>query len=62
MALEMKTMCEKCRKSLPPDSDEANICSYECTFCNECTKLLKYTCPNCNGELVERPRRTKSES
>jgi len=56
----MKTKCEKCGKPLPQDSDEANICSYECTFCNACAKAVKYACPNCKGELVERPRRNKN--
>ena len=57
MSLEMKPNCEKCGKSLPHDSDDAHICSYECTFCSSCTEEFKYTCPSCNGELKERPRR-----
>jgi hypothetical protein len=31
--LELRPTCEHCNKSLPPDSLEARICSYECTFC-----------------------------
>jgi len=37
--------------------DEAYICSYECTFCPECTNEMKARCPNCGGELVRRPPR-----
>jgi hypothetical protein len=32
MALEMKSVCEKCESGLASD-DEAYICVYECTFC-----------------------------
>jgi uncharacterized protein len=56
MALQMKGECEKCRRSLPPQ-EIAMICSYECTFCQECTQEMKSVCPNCGGELVNRPRR-----
>ena len=31
--LELRPTCEHCNKALPPDSLEARICSYECTFC-----------------------------
>jgi uncharacterized protein len=58
MALEMRGSCERCDKSLPPTSTEARICSYECTFCAECTDTeLKGVCPNCGGELLRRPVR-----
>jgi hypothetical protein len=56
MALEMKKACEKCGHALPADG-EASICSYECTFCRECAKQMNFVCPNCGGELVDRPRR-----
>lgn len=56
--LEMKSTCEKCEASLPMDSGDAMICSYECTFCARCAKdTLKGICPNCEGELVRRPIR-----
>jgi hypothetical protein len=58
MALEMKIKCEKCGKELQHDS-EAFICSYECTFCSECSAGMKHICPNCGGELVTRPKRVK---
>ena len=54
--LKMKTSCEKCQASLA-QTDLAYICSFECTFCIECTAELLRTCPNCGGELVRRPRR-----
>jgi len=55
MALEMKKECEKCGRALPADG-EAYICTYECTFCGECSASLNWICPNCGGELVRRPR------
>ncbi len=56
MTLEMRTVCERCGAPLVDDG-EAFICSYECTFCPACTASLDGTCPNCSGELVQRPRR-----
>lgn len=56
MALIMKPACEKCDVALPHDAS-AFICSYECTFCGDCTAQMAHTCPNCGGELVARPRR-----
>ena len=56
--LELRPGCECCNKDLPPDSTEARICSFECTFCATCAEtVLNGTCPNCGGELVVRPRR-----
>ncbi|HEX7525227.1 MAG TPA: DUF1272 domain-containing protein [Gaiellaceae bacterium] len=59
MALEMRTVCERCEAPLAPDGD-ARICSFECTFCVDCTQVLDGVCPNCGGELVPRPRRSAS--
>jgi hypothetical protein len=56
MALQMKSECEKCHGTLPPNA-AAMICSYECTFCEKCATGMKNVCPNCGGELVLRPRR-----
>ena len=56
MALLMKTACEKCGRKLEPQG-EAYICTFECTFCRECTDGMKAVCPNCGGELVRRPRK-----
>lgn len=57
--LDLRPGCECCDKNLPPDSPDAFICSFECTFCRDCTdNTLKGVCPNCGGELVPRPRRS----
>ena len=56
--LALRPNCECCDRDLPPDSREAMICSFECTFCRECAETkLKGRCPNCGGELVRRPPR-----
>jgi two-component system, LytTR family, sensor kinase len=52
----MKSSCEACECILPPDG-EAFVCSYECTFCPDCTAQALNICPNCGGELLLRPRR-----
>ena len=56
MALEMRAECEKCNARLT-DRAGAFICSYECTFCPDCTRTMDHVCPNCGGELVARPKR-----
>lgn len=56
--LELRPNCECCDCDLSPDSVEARICSFECTFCAACAEGgLQGRCPNCGGELVGRPRR-----
>ena len=56
--LQLRPNCECCNRDLPPDSQEALICSFECSFCRSCAEtVLKGRCPNCGGELVARPRR-----
>ncbi len=56
--LELRPNCECCDRDLPPASLEARICTYECTFCADCTETrLLGICPNCGGELVRRPVR-----
>ena len=56
--LELRPNCECCNKDLPPETRDARICSFECTFCVTCADTaLKGYCPNCGGELVVRPRR-----
>jgi hypothetical protein len=60
--LELRPSCECCDRELPPESTEARICSFECTFCATCAdSVLAGTCPNCGGELVPRPRRPASK-
>jgi len=56
--LQLRPNCECCNRDLPPESQDAVICSFECTFCRSCADaLLNGRCPNCGGELVTRPRR-----
>jgi uncharacterized protein len=56
--LELRPGCECCDRDLPPGSEDARICSFECTFCRGCAEtVLHGRCPNCGGELVPRPRR-----
>jgi hypothetical protein len=56
--LQLRPNCECCNVDLPPESTEARICSFECTFCRSCAEgVLAGRCPNCGGELVTRPRR-----
>jgi len=56
--LALRPNCELCDKDLPPDSTEACICSYECTFCASCVEeVLHNVCPNCGGGFSARPIR-----
>jgi uncharacterized protein len=56
--LELRPTCEHCNKALPPNSVDARICSYECTFCAACVEaVLDDVCPNCGGGFVPRPIR-----
>lgn len=56
--LQLRPNCECCDKSLPPDSTEAMICSFECTFCRSCAgSVLQGRCPNCGGAFSPRPIR-----
>ena len=56
--LQLRPSCEHCNKALPPDSTEARICSFECTFCADCVdRVLRDACPNCGGGFVPRPIR-----
>lgn len=56
--LELRPNCECCNADLPPESQAARICSFECTFCSQCAdQVLDGRCPNCGGELVRRPVR-----
>jgi uncharacterized protein len=56
--LEMRPGCERCDTDLPPDSSDARICSFECTFCVSCVDgPLDGRCPNCGGVFSARPTR-----
>jgi hypothetical protein len=59
--LEMRPGCERCDADLPPQSQDAWICSFECTFCSSCAEgPLGGHCPNCAGALTRRPTRETS--
>ena len=56
--LELRPNCEWCDKDLPPDAEDARICSYECTYCATCVEeRLHNVCPTCGGGFVPRPIR-----
>jgi len=56
--LELRPNCELCDTDLPPQSGDARICSYECTYCANCVeKVLHNVCPTCGGGFTPRPIR-----
>lgn len=56
--LELRPTCEHCNVALAPNSLDARICSYECTFCADCVDhVLSNVCPNCGGGFTARPIR-----
>jgi hypothetical protein len=56
--MKLKPNCECCDRDLPPESADARICTFECTFCADCAEgILGGVCPNCKGNLVRRPIR-----
>ena len=57
--LEMRPDCERCGADLPAAAAGAFICSFECTFCATCAEALDDRCPNCGGELMDRPARPR---
>jgi uncharacterized protein len=59
--LDMRPDCERCGTDLPAAAPGAFICSFECTFCAVCADALDDHCPNCGGELVDRPTRSKAK-
>ena len=58
--LEMRPDCERCGADLPASAPGAFICSFECSFCAPCAEALDDRCPNCKGELTDRPTRSKA--
>jgi len=59
--LALRPNCECCDTNLPPSSEQALICTFECTFCADCSEKLHYLCPNCGGDLVQRPIRPAAQ-
>ncbi len=56
--LELRPNCECCDRDLSPDSADARICTFECTFCAHCVETrLQGACPNCGGGFTPRPIR-----
>ena len=56
--LQLRPNCECCDKDLAPDSPDARICTFECTFCADCVETrLGGRCPNCGGDFQPRPIR-----
>ena len=56
--LILKPNCECCNLSLPYNSTQAMICTFECTFCVACVNdVYKNVCPNCGGNFEKRPIR-----
>ena len=56
--LQLRPNCECCDVDLAPESRQARICTFECTFCAACAEeRFNGLCPNCGGELVRRPIR-----
>ena len=60
--LELRPTCENCNAALPPNSADAMICTFECTFCRSCVEnILDNVCPNCGGGFCSRPIRPKND-
>ena len=58
VALELRSECERCSGAARAASEVAFICSYECTLLRRLhDRARRSVCPNCQGELVARPRR-----
>lgn len=55
--LDLRPNCECCDTDLPAGTNQARMCTFECTFCATCAAGLDASCPNCGGNLVERPVR-----
>jgi hypothetical protein len=57
LMLEMRPDCERCGTDLPAEAGGCVHLQFECTFCAECADALDDRCPNCGGELMDRPTR-----
>lgn|GEM_PF-283440 len=56
-----KNECERCGRALV-GPEAAFVCSFDCTFCPDCSRSLDWRCPNCSGELNRRPRRNSGKA
>lgn len=52
--IEIRPGCECCDRDLPPDSRDARICTFECTFCAGCTDRVP------RRDVPELRRRTRA--
>ena len=60
--LQMRPNCECCDRDLSPSDDLAYICSFECTWCADCVETFEgRACPNCGGDLMVRPTRSREK-
>ena len=55
--LQLRPNCEICDVDLGPQCHDAMICTFECTFCRRCAAVRDNVCPNCGGNLLQRPAR-----
>jgi uncharacterized protein len=56
--LLLRPNCECCDRDLANGDQRARICTFECTFCDDCAQgRFGGRCPNCGGDLVLRPTR-----
>jgi len=59
--LEIRPLYQNWGKALPYSSEDAMICTFECTFCKTYVEnVLKHICPNCGGDFEKRLIRPKS--
>jgi len=59
--LDIRPTCENCNKALAFDSEDAMICTFECTYCLDCVEnILQHVCPNCGGGFEKRPIRPEA--
>src|ERR1700688_2750007 len=62
MPLPLRPNCEYCDKELPPRSSDAQISTFECSFCADgVDNKLHNVCPNCGGGFAPRPIRPARE-
>jgi hypothetical protein len=56
--LEVRPNCENCNRPFPNGNAKAWICTFECTFRQDCVENnLHNVCPNCGGGFERRPTR-----